>query len=148
MLAVTISKQEANGPWELTLSLITLKKKAVSTCTLSCMTNTYHKAKANQFLFYLCHRVKNVVSFAMITFVFLLMADWDKCTKWPKLTLNTRSKVPPPHTHVIRLPTTAKFKSFWLQCELFSVMTFVFLFTVILRQVHRMTPKWHWTLKG
>ncbi len=68
------------------------------------------------------------------------LSVWDQCAKWLQMTLNTkRSKVPhiilqlPPESHISLL---------------FALQTPIFELQAILRQVHRMTPKWPWKLEG
>ncbi len=64
----------------------------------------------------------------------------DKYTQWPQMVLNTKSsKVPHIHvtsTHGSQISIT------------FALRQAVFESQAILIQVHRMTPKWNWTLKG
>ena len=64
----------------------------------------------------------------------------DKCTECPKMTLHTkRSKVP--CIHVTTTPDS--------QISLcFTLRSIVFRLQAILRQLHWLTPKWPWRLKG
>ena len=67
---------------------------------------------------------------------------WDKCTEWPQNDLEPY-KVKLPYTCICI--TTLRESQISLQ---FALRPSVLKLQAILRQVHRMTPKWPWRLQG
>ncbi len=67
-------------------------------------------------------------------------AFWDKCTEWPPNDLDlTSSNVP--HIFITIVPESQISLRFALRPAFFNIQA-------IWRQVHRMIPKWPWTLQG
>ncbi len=67
-------------------------------------------------------------------------AFWDKCTEWPQNDLEPY-KVKLPYLCITNVRNSQISLRFALRPALFEIQT-------ILRQVHRMTAKWPWTLQG
>ncbi len=65
---------------------------------------------------------------------------WDKCTEWPKITLNT-TRPYVPYMYVTSIHESQISLNFALRRSIFEIMA-------ILRQVHRMTSNWPWTPQG
>ncbi len=65
---------------------------------------------------------------------------WDKCTEWPQIDLEPH-KVKLPYICITSVRDSQILVRFALWPALFEIQA-------ILRQVHRMTPNWPWTLLG
>ncbi len=68
---------------------------------------------------------------------------WDKCTKWPQMTLNpVRSNVAKCTPYMLRVSPIPKFQSVSLYDQPFIEISLFW------KKGHWMTPTWPWTLQG